>query len=276
MRVVSLVPSWTETLIEAGVNVVGRTRYCIHPSEQVAKIPIVGGTKDVSWALVADLKPDLILFDKEENPLEMSEECPFKSLATHVYSLESLQYELARLGNQFENSFLIEQSLKVLDILETSTPTWDVADVPGLLEWIEVPKGDSPKKVVYLIWKKPWMAVSKETYIGSVLRKLGAELVEFDELEKYPLLEIENYRDCLFLFSTEPFPFHSKKNELKLLANKLGLSGALVNGESFSWFGTRSLSFLSKKILVDKAFSSKSLAENEFARNKEINKEIDR
>ena len=90
MRIVSMVPSWTETLLKAGVNVVGRTRYCIHPPKLITNIPIVGGTKDVSWDLVEDLKPDLVLLDQEENPLEMAEECPVPYFATHVNSIESL------------------------------------------------------------------------------------------------------------------------------------------------------------------------------------------
>src|SRR5690606_21904852 len=125
MRVVSMVPSWTETLLKAHVQVVGRTRFCIHPPKMITNIPIVGGTKDVSWDLVMDLKPDLVLLDQEENPLEMAEECPVPYLATHVSSLTALQSELARLGEHFENAALMELSVQCLDILEAPTPLWD-------------------------------------------------------------------------------------------------------------------------------------------------------
>lgn len=239
MRVVSMVPSWTETLLRAGVQVVGRTRFCIHPPKMITNIPIVGGTKDVSWELVADLKPDVVLLDKEENTLEMAEECPLPYLATHVSSVEDLQKELVRLGEYFQNSQLMEMAVKCLDILEAPKPVWNQQKIPGFMDWVKVPS-ENYSKVVYLIWKKPWMAVSRETYIGSVLEKLGATLMDFPAGEKYPLIEIEDCKDSLFLFSSEPFPFHTKIAEMK----ELGLEGAIVNGESYSWFGIRSLEFL--------------------------------
>ena len=93
LRVISMVPSWTETLLYAGIQVVGRTRYCIHPADKVAQIPIVGGTKDIKWDLVQDLQADLVLLDREENPLEMAESSPIPFLATHVSSLRELARE---------------------------------------------------------------------------------------------------------------------------------------------------------------------------------------
>lgn len=241
MRVVSMVPSWTETLLQAGVQVVGRTRYCIHPPKLITNIPIVGGTKDVSWDLVVDLKPDVVLLDQEENPLDMAEECPLPYIATHVHSLESLQTELVRLGEKFENPKLIELSVQCLDILEAPVPTWNMQKIPGFIEWVRPPSKPFDK-IVYLIWKKPWMTVNRGTYIVSVLEKLGAHIVEFPEDEKYPVIELEEYKDAFFLFSSEPFPFHKKINELK----ELGIEGAIVDGESFSWFGARSIQFLSE------------------------------
>ncbi|HEX7675710.1 MAG TPA: helical backbone metal receptor [Bdellovibrio sp.] len=244
MRIVSMVPSWTETLLKAGVNVVGRTRYCIHPPKLITNIPIVGGTKDVSWDLVEDLKPDLVLLDQEENPLEMAEECPVPYFATHVNSIESLQKELVRLGEELKNPYLMELSVECLDVLEAPTPTWNSKKIPGFMEWVKAPT-ESSHKVVYLIWKKPWMAAGKDTYIGSVLKKLGAELVEFPEGEKYPVLDVEEHTDALFLFSSEPYPFAKKISDLKAL----GIEGAIVNGESYSWFGVRGIEFLKEQLL---------------------------
>lgn len=244
MRVVSMVPSWTETLLRAGVNVVGRTRFCIHPPKMITNIPIVGGTKDVSWELVEDLKPDLVLLDEEENPLEMAEECPVPYLATHVSSLQTLQTELARLGEHFQNATLMDLSVKCLDVVEAPVPNWNFQKIPGFLEWVKQPS-QNYEKVLYLIWKKPWMGVSRETYIGSVLEKLGADLVVFPEGEKYPVVEVEEMKDTFYLFSSEPFPFHKKINELR----DLGLEGAIVNGESYSWFGVRSLEFLHELLI---------------------------
>lgn len=245
MRVVSMVPSWTETLLRAGVNVVGRTRFCIHPPQKITNIPIVGGTKDVSWDLVVDLKPDLVVLDQEENPFEMAEECPLPFLATHVSSLSSLQKELEKLGDTFQNPTLIEWSACCLDIVEAPVPTWNPQKIPGFVEWVKKPSRPYTD-VVYLIWKKPWMSVSRQTYIGSVLEKLGARVHDFAEDDKYPVIEIEDFKESLFLFSSEPFPFHKKISELQ----DLNLEGAVVNGESYSWFGIRSIEFLASELGV--------------------------
>jgi len=97
MRVVSMVPSWTETLLECGCEVVGRTRFCIHP-ERVRDIPIVGGTKSIDWDKVGALNADLLLLDREENTRSMSVESPIEVFATHVTSVDDLAPELERLS----------------------------------------------------------------------------------------------------------------------------------------------------------------------------------
>jgi ABC-type Fe3+-hydroxamate transport system substrate-binding protein len=242
MRIVSMVPSWTETLLRAGIPVVGRTRFCIHPEELVKHIPAVGGTKEVKWDLVADLEPDLILLDREENPLEMAEDSPYPVLATHVHSLETLQFEMQKLGAEFKNQQLTAWSLQLQGIIDRGPLRWNEEVVPGLMEWVISPMRPGPRPVLYVIWKKPWMAVGKNTFIGSVLTQLGAEVVHFIDDEKYPVIEIEDFKDVLVLFSSEPYPFHKKIEELR----RDGLAGAIVDGESYSWFGVRSLEFLKR------------------------------
>ena len=239
MRVVSMVPSWTETLLRAGVQVVGRTRFCIHPPKMITNVPIVGGTKDVSWDLVMDLKPDLVLLDKEENPLEMAEECPVPYLATHVNSLRALHEELVVLGERFENAQLMEWAVDAYDIANSPVRKFDFTKVPGFQEWVK-PPSKKYDQVNYLIWKKPWMAVSRETFIGSVLEKLGANIMQFPEGEKYPVLELEDMQNTFNLFSSEPYPFAKKVSDLR----EEGLEGCIVNGESYSWFGIRTINFL--------------------------------
>lgn len=236
MRIISMVPSWTETLVEAGLQVVGRTRYCIHPKKQVAEIPIVGGTKEIDWDLVYTLAPDLILFDREENTLEMSEQCEIPQLVTHVTDLRALQFELERLGDTFKNAQLIEWSLELYDLLEQPNLTWDWNQIPGA----EKKWGKMQGPLIYVIWKKPWMAVSRKTFIGSMIEKLGGHLLQIEDENKYPVFEVSDYPEAFFLFSSEPYPFFQKENELRAL----GLSGALVNGESLSWYGIRALNFL--------------------------------
>ncbi len=95
MRVVSLIPSWTETLLEAGVNVVGRTRFCVYPADKVRNIPAVAGTKNWDFAAIKALKPDLLLLDKEENPKWMAEQTEIPVFSTHITSIQSMPGALA-------------------------------------------------------------------------------------------------------------------------------------------------------------------------------------
>ena len=103
MRIVSMVPSWTETLLACGCEVVGRTRFCIHPAE-ARRIPVVGGTKTIDWNRVRALAPDLLLLDQEENPRAMHDESPIESFATHITSVRDVGPELDRLALRLGDS----------------------------------------------------------------------------------------------------------------------------------------------------------------------------
>lgn len=237
-KIVSLVPSWTETLIRAGAHVVGRTRFCIHPQEEIEDIPEVGGTKEVRWNEIRQLQPDLILFDKEENPLSFSEECPFPWRATHVTNLDSCQQEMKSLSQELKLPKLEAWAQELEGLLKTRTHSWDSLNIPGELEKLRGTETSISRPVMYIIWKKPWMAVGRETFIGSVLNYLGAQV--YDTGEKYPTVTEEEMKGCHLLFSSEPYPFLKKKSELL----DDGWTGSLIDGEKFSWFGLRSLEFL--------------------------------
>jgi ABC-type Fe3+-hydroxamate transport system substrate-binding protein len=238
MRVVSLVPSWTETLIEAGIEVVGRTRFCIHPASKIRSVPAVGGTKNVDWELIKKLKPDLVLMDKEENPREFAENCPFPWHATHVVDIQSCATELGKLGQLFSNQALSNWAAEFDEVLKAPEEKWDFNRIPGEIEKLGVIH--SPQSVLYVIWKTPWMCVTRHTYIGSVLEFLGAPLAELKSESKYPEISEDELKKHYVLFSSEPFPFVKKKKDLELL----GLAGSLVDGEKYSWFGIRGLNFL--------------------------------
>jgi hypothetical protein len=243
MRIVSLVPSWTETLIENGCEVVGRTRFCIHPKVPVKSIPIVGGTKDWHWERILALKPDVLVLDREENPKFMADQTEIPVVDTHVQSITDLPREVLKLSKVCPSGRLDEMALaweKVLALKPLSR--WDgESDFPGLLEWGRTP-GTEIKRIEYVIWKEPWMGVSKDTFIGSVLEHCGFKRLVPQYAVKYPKLELNDAEkeSTLLLFSSEPFPFLRIKNSLA----ELGYPFALVNGESFSWFGVRSLRFL--------------------------------
>ena len=242
MRVICLVPSLTETLIECGVNVVGRTRFCIHPAQAVRDIKVVGGTKEVNWALCTTLKPDLVIFDKEENTREMAETCPFRWIATHITSIDLVGSELKKLAVLVDSPALgnLADAWQVLaDRPALGFEGWD--KLPGLISRIG-PQDDPFDTVEYMIWRDPWMAVSRNTFIGSVLEKVGVGYLLSDHNKPYPVLDAADHPSprSFYLFSSEPFPFERFSDELA----SCGFRGALVDGELYSWFGLRSYRLL--------------------------------
>ena len=241
MRVISLVPSLTETLVECGVEVVGRTRFCIHPEEVVSNIAVVGGTKSVNWDRCRQLKPDLVVMDREENTLPMAESCPFAWHATHITSVVSVGDDLETLADKLQNYKLKKlaaewQCLAAIPNLDFTG--WD--NLPGLIQ--SMGSIQNFTQVKYMIWQDPWMTISRSTFIGSVLIKTGLGQLLPDYSKPYPELTsvgLPEAETC-YLFSSEPFPF---ARHIEGLESK-GFNGALVDGEFFSWFGIRSYRML--------------------------------
>lgn len=242
MRVISLVPSLTETLLECGVNVVGRTRFCIHPKDQVADITRVGGTKGVDWDRCATLQPDIVIFDQEENIKAMADACPWDWHATHITSIDNVGPELQALGRVLKNPGLVELGKKWLELANMPDNAYSgVANIPGLLEIVGDARRDY-QRIEYIIWRDPWMAVGPNTFIQSMLGKLGVRALLVAHNKSYPELDEQAMQrtDTFYLFSSEPFPFARHKQSL----SDAGFNGAIVNGEAYSWFGIRSYEFL--------------------------------
>ncbi|WP_046859035.1 helical backbone metal receptor, partial [Sedimenticola thiotaurini] len=238
MRLVSLVPSITETLIDCQANLVGRSRFCIHPEEAVRKLPSVGGTKQVDWAAMAHLEPELVILDKEENTLEMAESCPYPYLALHITRVEDVASEFRRLAERIDSGALQRVAQRWERVSSGAGRHYPLQSLPGVIEWWRPPTTQS--RVEYLIWRDPWMAIGEGTFIHSMLQRMGVESVPHGE--KYPKIELTalNPRETALLFSSEPFPFQRYRDELRAL----GYACGLVDGESYSWYGTRSLRFL--------------------------------
>jgi len=228
---------------------VGRTRFCIHPAE-ARPIPVVGGTKTINWDRVRALQPDLLLLDQEENPIAMRDESPVEVFATHVTSVRDLAPELERLSSR-----LGDDAGSLGDVASrwsrvASTPMQPLAawrDLPGVIEWLRPPENQSLGPVAYLIWRDPWMAIGQGTFIASMLETVGVPpalllpAVDATSASKYPTLDPDSLpRDAVLLASSEPYPFHRKRDALLALDRPV----AIVDGESFSWFGVRSLGFL--------------------------------
>lgn len=247
MRVISLVPSLTETLLDCGVEVVGRTRFCIHPADTVSDIPVVGGTKEVNWDTCRGLAPDLVVMDREENTREMADACPFAWHATHVTSVDSVGDELAALAGRIDNHRLRElaDGWRALAALPPATFSgWQA--LPGFRQPIGQ-QAIEADRIEYMIWRDPWMAISDQTFIGSMLGRVGLGNLLVHRRDPYPDLSGDDlpHDDTFYLFSSEPFPFERYVAELQTL----GFNGALVDGEFYSWFGSRSYRLL-KDFLV--------------------------
>ena len=241
MRIISLVPSWTETLIESGIYPIGRTRFCIHPKQLVENIPIVGGTKTVNWDLIRKLKPDLLILDQEENPKDFSEK-GISFWASHVIDGQSLEKGLSELSEILKNNQLkkLSQLCRQINLaVPASPPTLGEALIKTIHSW------GSAEQVAYMILKKPWMSISKATYIGFVLERLGFKLYDWKQAEKkYPTVDLNSNLEVVYLFSSEPYPFLKDVEELA----SMNLKSAIVDGEKISWFGIRSLRFLQKAL----------------------------
>ena len=235
-RVVSLVPSWTETLVEAGAHVVGRTRFCVHPAAAVAKITAVGGTKDLNLETLAALKPDFIVLDREENTKQMFEalcKVPAKTFVSNVEDVRQMPSELARLATLFSGDGPNDKSV--------AAKLSSFADRFGQVLKTRRALHNDSSRFAYCIWKNPWMAVGQGTFIASMLEQSGYDLAHLWPAGrgKYPEFTLEELpRDVRMLLSSEPYPF-AKKFPTEIPNEK-----ELVDGESFSWFGIRALRYL--------------------------------
>lgn len=250
MRVVSLVPSWTETLMSWGVPVVGRTRFCIHPADSVQKLPVIGGTKKQDWQEIEALQPDIIVADKEENTRDVLGRSTAHYHVSHVEKVSDMPRELKAFSELFTKKF---PELSIQENIQRDLLRWEKLlaeppqfsgwqSLPGVIDWIKKPQAKI-ERVCYVIWKKPWMRVTGQTFIGSIFELMGmGGFIESHE-KKYPTFDLDEFgEETLMLFSTEPYPFAKEVESLKSLKSP----SALIDGEGYSWFGHRSLQFLEK------------------------------
>ncbi|OCA72992.1 ABC transporter substrate-binding protein [Chryseobacterium arthrosphaerae] len=224
MKIVSLVPSITEALFDLGLTeneVVGRTKFCIHPQHKIKNVAVIGGTKNINIDKIKALQPDLILANKEENVKDQVEalmaDC--KVMVTHVETIEDNYYLLKNLGKLFGKEERAQAfNLKIYDILNQT-------------------KLDTPVKAAYLIWKNPYMTVGKDTFIHRILSEIGFENV-FEDKTRYPQIEAEDLAEAdVIMLSSEPFPFKEKHiEELRIVYPDKKIM--IVDGEAFSWYGT--------------------------------------
>lgn len=229
-RIVSLVPSQTELLVDLGLEdrIVGITKFCIHPDNIYRSKMRVGGTKQYHFDRIKALNPDLIIGNKEENDKEQITQLTnlYPVWMSDIKNLDDALHMIRALGDITQTKSV--SSKLVLQIEETFSQLKS--------------KTLTPIKAAYLIWRKPWMSIGHDTFIHEMMRLAGFQNV-CHGLTRYPVLsddEIIGYEPEVILLSSEPFPFKEKHiEELKNLCPKATI--ILVNGELFSWYGSRLL-----------------------------------
>lgn len=231
-RIISLVPSQTELLYDLGLesSIVGITKFCVHPNHFRKDKTIVGGTKVVHFDKIKALEPDIILCNKEENTLEMIQELE-RIAPVHlsdVYTIADCTELIAMYGRLFSKE---DEANAIIGQIESKYEDFKLFmnDKPSL-------------KTAYFIWKKPWMVAAKQTFIDEMLQLNKFENY-YGHLERYPeveLFETKKEDAELVLLSSEPFPF--KESHKELLKNYFPQAKMLVvDGEAFSWYGSRLL-----------------------------------
>lgn len=235
-RIVSLVPSITELLVDLGLapRLVGRTRYCIHPANAVAEIPAVGGTKKINMDRLRALSPTHVILNVDENTKAMADEIAaagIETIVTHPLGPRDNPPLYRIMGGLFGAADRAERMCREFD---------------AALARLEArARGLPARDVVYWIWKKPWMTVSRGTYAAEMLALVNWRTLCHDAATRYPrvmpdaaLVEAAD----LFLFATEPFSF--SEADLDSFALDFACPRgkcAIIDGSFTQWYGSRAI-----------------------------------
>ncbi|MCB0700102.1 MAG: ABC transporter substrate-binding protein [Chitinophagales bacterium] len=228
-RIISLVPSQTELLADLGLNdeVVGITKFCVHPEAWFRSKERVGGTKTLNIDKIRELKPDLIIANKEENEKEQIEELA-NEFPVWISDVDTLPHALLMMQVVGQMTGTDGDAVNLVDEI--------VHAFTGLNHAAE------PKKVAYLMWRDPWMTVGGDTFIGHMIHVLGWKNA-YEKQTRYPEVTAEDLKAInpdMVLLSSEPFPFKEKHiAEVKTVLPNAQVK--LVDGEMFSWYGSRLL-----------------------------------
>ncbi|WP_029038828.1 ABC transporter substrate-binding protein [Salinimicrobium xinjiangense] len=230
-RIASLVPSQTELLVDLGLReqIVGVTKFCVHPKDLRRQKKVVGGTKQVHYDRISNLDPDIILCNKEENTEEMVAELE-KIAPVHVSEVKTIDDSLELILQYGEMFGVANKASEIAEEIDNLRKEFQE-------EMEKVPE----RRVAYFIWKNPWMVAGKDTFIDHLLELNRFKNVFSEGDSRYPEISLEQLRQKkveLLLLSTEPFPFKEKDKET--LKKEVGMDGVhIVDGEYFSWYGSR-------------------------------------
>lgn len=234
MKIISLVPSITQLLFDIGLenNIIGRTKFCIHPKEKINTIPTIGGTKNIDLQRINLLQPDIIFATKEENEKEqiVALKKDYKVIVFDIKNLEDNYKMIEKIGK------LTATENKAKDIIKQTKQNFET------FRSIQLDASEAFNlNTLYLIWRKPYMTIGKDTFIHAMLEEIGLKNM-FAHQTRYPIiqnLQTTYFEKCnLVLLSSEPYPFtetHIKELQTQLPNAKI----LLVDGEYFSWYGSK-------------------------------------
>jgi ABC-type Fe3+-hydroxamate transport system substrate-binding protein len=240
-RIISLVPSQTELLYDLGLRdeVVGITRFCIHPDEWFRSKTRVGGTKKFDFEKIKALQPDLIIGNKEENEKEQIEELMkhYNVWMSDIYTLKDALGMIAALGALLGKN---KEATNIKLEIEAGFHSFSKhSSSPGNLQ----PPPASGLRTAYFIWRKPYMAAGHDTFINGMMKLCGFENVFLERSSRYPEVTTEEIiaaKPEVILLSSEPYPFKEQHIlEFKQLLPQAKIR--VVDGEIFSWYGSRLL-----------------------------------
>jgi iron complex transport system substrate-binding protein len=224
-RIVSLVPSITELLVDLGLEtkIVGITKFCTEPNYLKSKCVIIGGTKNIRIKEIQELKPDFIIANKEENiENDIKDLKEFSNVwVSNIKTIEDNIYLINQLGKIFNK---IDEAKIIISKIKTTFINLKKTKLKG-------------KDVLYLIWKNPYMSIGTDTFIHEVLSKIG--LNNCVKQTRYPIIELDTFKSVEYVFlSSEPYPFTTKELiEIKSLLPDSKIF--FVDGTYFSWYGSR-------------------------------------
>jgi len=235
-RIVSLVPSITELLFELDLaeQVVGRTVFCIHPRDRIKSVASVGGTKQLNMDKLQRLKPTHVIVNIDETPRRLADElirCGYEVVVTHPIDVRDNLALYRQIGSLFRRQREAERLCARFEAV------FDAA--------IDAARSLPERRVLYLIWKNPWMTVSRNTYIARMLALVNWRTVADDPENRYPTVELNDDlldRTDLVLFGSEPFPF--KQSHIEAFQSEFpahAAKAAIIDAEMTSWYGSRAI-----------------------------------
>lgn len=230
-RIISLVPSLTELICDIGLksSLVGVTKFCVHPRHIKKETTVVGGTKQVHFDKIRVLQPDIILCNKEENSKEMIQELE-KIAPVHISDINTIE-DCLEIIFMYGSIFQVEQ---LAESIRSKIQNEQIKFESFVI--------NQPKNITaYFIWKDPWMAAGNNTFIDYMLTINGFKN-HFGNQSRYPEIGLNTVHPevDLVLLSSEPYPF--KKNHFKTIQSQFpNAKSELVDGEMFSWYGSRLL-----------------------------------